>query len=92
MTSYCWNRNTGKDAFDSRDYDTALTSFSKAISLDANKSKYYGSRAEALLELDDIEGARDAVVKGLQTNSRSAELLQLAEQISRRTRHQKGYK
>ncbi len=128
MTSYCWNRRAGEDAFYSRDYNMALKSFSKAISLNANKSKYYGSRslcygklcmwyesaddarkaikynvdlkdiagyiklAEALLELDDIEGARDAVVKGLQTNSRSAELLQLAEQISRRTRHQKGYK
>ncbi len=91
MTSYCWNRNTGKDAFDSRDYDTALTSFSKAISLDANKSKYYGSRAEALLELDDIEGAREAVEEGLRhTNSRSAELLELAEQISTLTLRQKG--
>jgi uncharacterized protein HemY len=52
----------------------------------------YIKRAEALLELDDIEGAREAVVKGLQTNSRSAELLELAEQISRRTLCQKGCK
>ncbi len=50
-------------------------------------------RAEALLELDDIKGARKAVEEGLHhTNSRSAELLQLAEQISTRTLNQKGYK
>ena len=128
MTSYCWNRRAGKNAFERCDYDTALKSFSKAISLHANKSKYYESRslcygklfkwsesaddarkaikynvdlkdiagyiklAEALLELDDIEGAREAVGKGLQTNSGSAELLQLAEQISTRTLRQKGCK
>ena len=128
MTSYCWNRRAGEDAFDSLDYKTALKSFSKAISLDVNKSKYYGSRslcygklcmwsesaddarkaikynadlkdiagyiklAEALLGQDDIDGAREAVEEGLHHNSRSAELLELAEQISTRELRQKGYK
>ena len=132
MTSYCWNRRAGEDAFKLRDYGRALTSFSEAISLHANKSKYFGSRclcygklcmrsesaddarkaiiynvdnvdlkdiagsierAEALLGLDDMKGARDAVEKGLHhTNSGSAELLELAEQISTLTLNQKGYK
>ena len=68
----------------------------KAIKYNVDIKDIAGSieQAEALLELDDIKGARDAVVKGLHhTNSGSAdELLELAEQISTRTLNQKGYK
>ena len=75
------SRNTSLDAAEAIKYNVDLKDIAGYI-----------KRTEALLELDDIEGAREAVVKGLQTNSGSAELLELAEQISTRTLCPKGYK